>query len=62
MVYSTTDIIVLGILIIVAIVFIWWKFSDPLVKFWELIRGVFSSGKDKTVQSFQTSKEIVYDI
>jgi len=50
------------ILIIIAVVFIWWKFSDPLKKFAELIRGVFSSGKDRTVQAYQSSKEIVYDI
>ena len=50
------------ILIIVAIVFIWWKFSEPLTKFWELIRGAFSSGKERSVQTYQTGKEIVYDI
>lgn len=54
------------ILIIIAIVFIWWKFSEPLKKFWELIKGLFSgiasSGKEKTFHAIQTSKEIVYDI
>lgn len=50
------------ILIIILIVFIWWKFSGPLTKFWELIRGAFSSGKDKTFETFQVGKEIVYDI
>ena len=59
---GTIDYIVYGILITVAVVFIWWKFSMPLIKFWELIKGAFSSGKDRSVQTFQTGKEIVYDI
>ena len=59
---GTLDYIVYGILITVAIVFIWWKFSEPLKKFWELLGGAFSSGKEKSVQTFQTGKEIVYDI
>lgn len=59
---GTIDYIVYGILITVAIVFIWWKFSSPLIKFWELIKGMFASSKDRTVQTFQSSKEIVYDI
>lgn len=59
---SIINFLVPVILIIVAVVFIWWKFSDPLKKFWELVRGAFASGKDKTVQTYQASKEIVYDI
>lgn len=59
---ATIDTLVLVILAIVAIVFIWWKFSGPLTKFWELIRGAFSSGKDRTAETFQVGKEIVYDI
>jgi hypothetical protein len=50
------------ILVIIAIAFVWWKFGEPLTKLWELIKGVFVSGKDKTVQTYQNSREIVYDI
>ena len=50
------------ILLIIAIIFVWWKFSEPLKKFGNLIVGLFASGKDKTAQTFQSSKEIVYDI
>ena len=59
---ATIDTLVLVILAVVAIVFIWWKFSEPLTKFWGLVRGAFASGKEKSVQTFQTGKEIVYDI
>jgi hypothetical protein len=50
------------ILIIVAIAFIWWKFSEPLKKLGEFIKGLFASGKERTAQAYQSSKEIVYDI
>jgi len=50
------------ILIIIAVVFVWWKFSEPLKKFGQLISGMFASSKEKTVQTYQSSKEIVYDI
>jgi hypothetical protein len=50
------------ILVIIAVVFVWWKFSEPLKKFAELIRGMFASSKEKTFQTYQTTKEIVYDI
>lgn len=59
---GTIDYIVYAILGTVVVVFIWWKFSEPLKKFGELIKGAFSSGKDRTVQTYQSSKEIVYDI
>jgi len=59
---ATIDTLVLVILAIIAIIFIWWKFSEPLKKFGELIKGAFSSGKERTVQTYQSSKEIVYDI
>lgn len=50
------------LLIIIPIIFIWWKFSEPLKKFWDLIAGAFSSGKEKTYQTYTNSKEIIYDI
>lgn len=62
MVTNTLDYVVYAILLTVAIVFIWWKFSEPLVKFWELLKSAFGSGKERSVQTFQAGKEIVYDI
>lgn len=59
---SFINFIIPVILIIIAVVFIWWKFSEPLRKFSELIKGLFSSGKDKTFQVHQSAKEIIYDI
>jgi hypothetical protein len=50
------------ILIIIAVVFIWWKFSEPLKKFAELIRGLFVSGKNKTFDAARSPRDIVYDI
>lgn len=50
------------ILVTVFVVFIWWKFSEPLTKFGYLIKGMFATTSNKTFQSVQSSKEIVYDI
>lgn len=50
------------ILITVPVIFIWWKFSEPLKKFGYLIKSMFASGTNKTFQTVQSSKEIVYDI
>jgi hypothetical protein len=50
------------ILIIIAVGWIWWKFGEPLKKLGGLIIGLFSSGKNRAVQSYQSTKEIVYDI
>lgn len=47
------------ILLIVAIVFVWYKFHEPFKKFFEWISSMFKSGGEKTVQ---ISREIVYDM
>jgi hypothetical protein len=54
---------VVPILIILAFaLFMWYKLREPLSRFWEWFSGMMSSGKEKTVQTVQTTKEIVYDI
>jgi hypothetical protein len=50
------------ILVIVAIGFVWWKFGEPLKKLGEFLKGLFTSGKDRAAETYQSSKEIVYDI
>ena len=50
------------ILIIIAVGWVWIKFGEPLKKLGGLIIGLFSSSKNRAVQSYQSSKEIVYDI
>lgn len=50
------------ILIIIAIVFVWWKFSEPLKKLAYSIRGLFDYEKDRTFTTMQSPKTIVYDI
>jgi hypothetical protein len=50
------------ILIVVFIAFIIWKFGEPLNKLWGFIKGLFASSKEKTVEMYQSQKEIVYDI
>jgi hypothetical protein len=59
---SVINFLVPIILIIIAVVFVWWKFSEPLKKFGRLIAGLFSSGKDRAADTYQSSKEIIYDI
>jgi hypothetical protein len=59
---SIINFLVPVILIIVAVVFVWWKFSEPLKKFGALIAGLFVSSKNKTFQAVHSTKEIVYDI
>jgi hypothetical protein len=59
---NTINFLVPIILIIIAIVFIWWKFSDPLIKFGILIKGLFNSGKQKSFEKINLPREIVYDI
>ena len=51
------------ILIVVALaLFMWYKLREPLGQFWEWIKGMMSSGKEKAVQTVQLPREIVYDI
>ena len=51
------------ILVIGAVaLFMWYKLREPLGHFWEWIKGMLSGGKERTVQTVQTTKEIVYDI
>jgi len=53
---------VIPILIIVALaLFMWYKLREPLEKFWEWLKGMMTSGKEK-VQTVQLPREIVYDI
>jgi len=59
---SAINFLVPIILIIIAVVFVWWKFSEPLKKFGNLISGLFSSGKNRAAETYQSSKEIIYDI
>lgn len=54
---------VIPIGIIVAFgLFMWYKLREPLGQFWEWFRGIMSSGKEKTIQTVQLPREIVYDI
>ena len=50
------------ILILIVIIFIWWKFSEPLKKFGGLIAGMFHTSKDRTFEKIQGTKDIIYDI
>lgn len=54
-------VIPIGILLVIALL-MWYKLREPLSKFGEWISGMMSSGKEKTVQTVQATKEIVYDI
>lgn len=42
--------------------FIWWKFHEPLSFIFNSIKDMLSSGKNKTVETVQYGKEIIYDI
>ena len=44
------------------ILLMWYKLREPLTQFWVWIIGLMSDGKEKTVQTVQTTREIVYDI
>lgn len=49
-------------LIIVGISFIWWKAKEPLNSLFQWIIGLFATSSNKIATTYQTSKEIVYDI
>ena len=54
---------IVPILVIAAVaLFMWYKLREPLGQFWEWIRGMMTSGKEKAVQTVQLPREIVYDI
>jgi hypothetical protein len=50
------------LIIVSFILFMWYKFREPLGKFYEWMKGMFSSGAEKTQNTIVKSREIVYDI
>lgn len=49
------------ILIIIAITWIFYKFGDPLSRFFSWAKGLFSSGVDKAREQTIQGKEIVWN-
>ena len=47
------------ILVIVAVGWIWWKFSIPLQHLGEKIKGLFSSGTEKIQEGIPMQKDII---
>jgi fructose-specific phosphotransferase system IIC component len=66
MAQSTFTSTIIPILIILAFaLFMWYKLRVPLGRFWEWLKSMMSSGKDKavnTARNVQLPREIVYDI
>ena len=48
------------VLLLIAIIWAWATFSEPIKRFYEWIKGMTTSGKDRFQKQITTAKEFTY--
>lgn len=58
---AAIDTIVIVVLIFIAGAFIYTKFGEPLSKFWNWLKELMGSGKERFKSNARYTKELVYE-